>query len=65
VIAGLKTARERGLLTVALTGNGGGALAALADELIDVPHAATPRIQEVHGMVVHLLCQIIEEEATP
>jgi D-sedoheptulose 7-phosphate isomerase len=64
VIAGLEAARERGLLTVALTGNGGGALAALADELIDVPHSSTPRIQEVHGMVVHILCQIIEEEAT-
>jgi len=62
VVAALEAARRRGLLTVALTGNGGGALPALADELIDVPHQETPRIQEVHGMVVHLLCQIIEEE---
>ncbi len=63
VIAGLRLARERRLMTVALTGRGGGQLAGLADYLIDVPHSETPRIQEVHGMVVHILCQIIEEEA--
>jgi hypothetical protein len=34
------------------------------DHLIDVPSASTPRIQEVHGLVVHLLCQIVEEELT-
>jgi D-sedoheptulose 7-phosphate isomerase len=63
VVAALRLARERGLLTVALTGNGGGSLVGMVDYLIDVPHADTPRIQEVHGMVVHLLCEIVEEEA--
>ena len=33
------------------------------DYLIDVPSDDTPRIQEVHGLVVHLLCQIVEEAA--
>ena len=61
VLAALRAARERGLLTVALTGNGGGPLPGLVDHLIDVPHSATPRIQEVHAMVVHVLCQVIEE----
>jgi hypothetical protein len=32
------------------------------DHLIDVPHHDTARIQEVHAMVVHVLCQIVEEE---
>ena len=63
VVAALAAARERGLLTVALTGAGGTKLKDAVDYLIDVPSTDTPRIQEVHGLVVHLLCQIIEEAA--
>jgi D-sedoheptulose 7-phosphate isomerase len=61
VVEALKAARERGLVTVALTGEGGGALAPLADHLIAVPSRDTQRIQEVHGMVVHILCEIVED----
>jgi len=61
VVQALSAARERGLVTVALTGGGGGHLAGQVDYLIDVPTTSTPRIQEVHGMVVHLLCEIVEE----
>jgi D-sedoheptulose 7-phosphate isomerase len=61
VVQALQLARERGLVTVGLTGNGGGRLAGLVEYLIDVPHAETPRIQEVHAMVVHVLCQVVEE----
>jgi D-sedoheptulose 7-phosphate isomerase len=61
VVVALRTARQRGLVTVALTGNGGGDLGGAVDYLIDVPHSETPRIQEVHTMVVHILCQIVEE----
>jgi D-sedoheptulose 7-phosphate isomerase len=62
VLAALRLARDRGLLTVGLTGNGGGEAAALVDHLIDVPHFETARIQEVHAMVIHVLCQVVEEE---
>ncbi len=62
VLEALVAAKARGLVTVGLTGNGGGTLPGLVDHLIDVPSASTPRIQEVHGMVVHLLCQIVEED---
>jgi D-sedoheptulose 7-phosphate isomerase len=61
VVQALQAARERGLVTMGLTGGGGGRLAGAVDYLIDVPHADTARIQEVHGMVVHVLCQIVEE----
>jgi D-sedoheptulose 7-phosphate isomerase len=61
VVQALAAARERGLVTIGLTGGGGGHLPGRVDFLIDVPAASTPRIQEVHGMVVHLLCQIVEE----
>ena len=61
VVLALQLARERGLVTIGLTGGGGGRLAGAVDYLIDVPHTATARIQEVHVMVVHILCQIVEE----
>ena len=62
VVQALQLARERGLVTVGLTGGGGGRLAGAVDYLIDVPDKTTARIQEVHVMVVHILCQIVEEE---
>jgi len=61
VVQALQLARERGLVTLGLTGGGGGRLVGAVDYLIDVPHAETARIQEVHTMVVHVLCQIVEE----
>ena len=61
VIEGLRVARDRGLLTVGLSGGGGGRMGGLVHYLIDVPHHTTARIQEVHAMVVHVLCQVIEE----
>jgi len=61
VVDALRLARERGLVSVGLTGGGGGRLAGAVDYLIDVPHRETARIQEVHVMVVHVLCQIVEE----
>jgi D-sedoheptulose 7-phosphate isomerase len=61
VVQALQRARVQGLVTVGLTGGGGGRLAGAVDYLIDVPHAETARIQEVHVMVVHVLCQIVEE----
>jgi D-sedoheptulose 7-phosphate isomerase len=60
VVAAFRAARELGVVTVGLTGRGGGALRELSDHLLDVEHAETPRIQEVHTMVVHFLCEIIE-----
>ena len=63
VIEALRAARQRGLLTVGLTGNGGGELSGLVHHLIDVPHGDTQRIQEVHAMVLHVLCQVVEEAA--
>jgi D-sedoheptulose 7-phosphate isomerase len=61
VLAALDRARELGLVTVAMTGPGGAALAGRVDYLLDVPHPSTPRIQEVHGLVVHLVCEVVED----
>jgi len=61
VVEALRLARLRGLLTVGLTGGGGGRLGGLCHYLVDVPHHETARIQEVHGMVIHILCQLVED----
>ena len=65
VIEALRVARERGLVTMALTGGGGGQLKDAVDYLIDAPTSDTPRVQELHGLVIHLLCQIVEETLFP
>jgi D-sedoheptulose 7-phosphate isomerase len=64
VAEGLRAARSRGLMTVGLTGNDGGSLVGLVDHLVIVSHADTARIQEVHGLVVHVLCEIVDEAAS-
>lgn len=65
VVDALRVARERGLATIALTGGGGGLLKGAVDHLLDAPSTDTPRIQELHGLVIHLLCQIVEETLFP
>lgn len=61
VLRALETANARGLVTIALTGRGGeaGALAAIH---LDVDDDRTPRIQEVHITLLHILCELVEEE---
>jgi D-sedoheptulose 7-phosphate isomerase len=63
VVEALRAARARGLVTVGLTGAGGGDVAGLVEHLIAVPHPDTQRVQEVHGMVLHVLAQVVEEAA--
>jgi len=65
VLAAMRAARELGLRTVALTGRGGGRMkAALGpdDVLVCVPHERTMRIQEVHLLVLHCLCDAIDHQ---
>lgn len=59
---GLRAARERGARTVALTGSGGD-IGPLADLVIAVPSDVTARIQEMHLLTIHLVCQRIDEWA--
>ncbi len=60
VLEALAAARERGLSTVGLTGREGGEMASHCDILITVPSRETPRIQEVHAVVIHLLCELVD-----
>ena len=62
VVAALKTARERGMVTASLTGRDGGLMPTLADVAMIVPAQSTRRIQEIHILIGHLLCGAIETE---
>ncbi len=63
VCRAVEAARELGMLTVGLTGGAGGRLAGLAEQVLSISCTdSTPRIQEGHGLVIHLLCQRIEEQ---
>ena len=62
VLAGVAEARARDMHTIGLTGADGGALASAVDVCIAVPADSTPRIQEAHTVVGHLLCEIVERE---
>ena len=59
-VKALEQARELGVPSIALTGEGGGRCASLADVVIAVPCRNTPRIQEMHITVGHMLCDLVE-----
>jgi D-sedoheptulose 7-phosphate isomerase len=60
IIEAFNVAREMGVTTIALTGEGGGKLAQLSDILIDVPNRSTPLIQQVHLCLYHYICEQVE-----
>lgn len=60
VLKGIKVAKEMGLKTVALVGGEGGELAKLADLALVVDSTSTPRIQEVHITIGHIICEIVD-----
>ena len=62
IIKAFETARQKELITVGFTGQGGGKLAAWSDYLIGVPSQNTPRIQEAHIMIGHIICELVEEQ---
>jgi D-sedoheptulose 7-phosphate isomerase len=62
IIKAFETAREKGMVTVGFTGEGGGKLAAWSDWLVGVPSRNTPRIQEAHIMIGHIICELVEEQ---
>jgi D-sedoheptulose 7-phosphate isomerase len=62
VINAFEVAKKKDITTVALVGRDGGEMAKLADFAIVVPSNATPRIQESHILIGHIICDIIEKE---
>jgi len=62
VIKAFEVAKEMGMKSVALTGNEEGVLAKIADISLTVSSTSTPRIQETHILVGHLLCEMVEHQ---
>ena len=62
VIRGLQAAKAAGAITVGFTGEGGGRLAGQVDYSIFIPSKTTARIQEMHLMLGHVLCALLEKE---
>ena len=62
IVQAFETAREKGMITIGFTGAGGGALKERSDYLVNVPSSNTPRIQEAHMLIGHIICQLVEEE---
>lgn len=65
IAAAFKEARSMGITTIGLTGSTGGRLAESVDLCIRVPSNSTPRIQESHIVIGHILCAIAEERCCP
>ena len=61
ILKAFEAARDKGVKSIGFTGSGGGKMASLSDILIDVPSTDTPRIQEAHILMGHILCQLAEE----
>ena len=62
IIKAFETAKEKGMVTIGLTGMTGGQLKSVSDYLINVPSTDTPRIQESHILIGHIICQLVEEK---
>src|SRR5580704_10878 len=62
IIKAFETAKEKGVITIALTGETGGQMKSLSDYLLNVPSKDTPRIQESHILLGHIICQLVEEK---
>jgi D-sedoheptulose 7-phosphate isomerase len=61
IIRAFEAAKKKNMITVGFTGATGGKMKTLSDHLINIPSADTPRIQESHIMIGHIICQLVEE----
>ena len=62
ILKAFKTAKKKEMITIGFTGKSGGEMRPLCDHLINIPSTDTPRIQESHIMIGHIICQLVEEK---
>ncbi len=65
IVRAMKVAKEIGMKTVGFTGKHGGKVKEYSDYQINIPSTDTPRIQETHIMIGHILCELVESEMFP
>ena len=61
VLEALKACKEKGIITVGFTGETGGKMSELCDYCIKIPSPETPRVQEAHILIGHIICAVVEE----
>ncbi len=61
IVRAFEVAREKGVVTVGFTGEDGGKMKPLSDYLFDIPSKVTPRIQESHILLGHIVCELVEK----
>lgn len=61
IVAAMEVARAKGIITIGFTGSKGGKMKDLSDYLFNVPSDNTPRIQESHILIGHIICELVEE----
>lgn len=62
VLKGIEVAKEKGARTIGFTGKDGGKLSQIADLTVEVPSSDTPRVQEAHITILHIVCFLVERE---
>jgi len=62
IIKAIEAAKKQGMYVIGMTGESGGKMAALCDILLNMPSNDTPRIQEAHILVGHIVCEFVEEK---
>lgn len=62
ILKALEICKQKEIFSIGLSGNNGGAMKELCDVCINVPSSCTPRIQEAHILIGHIMCAIVEEE---
>ncbi len=62
IVNAIQAANEKGMVTIGLTGQGGGQMKSICQHLINVPSDDTPRIQEAHILIGHIICQLVEAQ---
>lgn len=62
ILKAFETAKEKKVITIGFTGAGGGRMKEVSDHLFNVPSTDTPRIQESHIMIGHIICELVEEK---
>ncbi|OYT13657.1 MAG: phosphoheptose isomerase [Bacteroidetes bacterium 4572_114] len=65
ILKAIRVAKDQGMITVGLTGEAGGAMKDVCNYLINVPSNDTPRIQEAHILLGHIVCEIVESKLFP
>jgi D-sedoheptulose 7-phosphate isomerase len=61
VLAAVEEARKSGIRTIGMTAQGGGKMAEICDVCLTIPDKVTARAQEMHSLIGHILCEIVED----